>query len=57
MERALRFLKRTSVNCGRAGDGDGVAADDEGVVALCGEGVAEAAVSGGALGELFDSAG
>ena len=54
MERALRFLKRTSVNC--SGVEDGVAVDDKGVVILCGEAVAEATVSGGAVGEIFGSA-
>ena len=28
MERALRFLKRTSVNCGGVGNGVGVAEED-----------------------------
>ena len=56
MERALRFLKRTSVNCSGVEDGDGVVVDDKGVVALCGEAVAEATGPGGAVGEIFGSA-
>lgn len=57
MERALRFLKRTSVNCSGVEDGAGVTPGDEGVAVLCGEAVAEATVSGVGLGEIFDSAG
>ena len=48
--RAFKFLKSTSVNCGAA-EGDGVAADDEGGVALAGEVTGEAA----AAGEDFDA--
>jgi len=49
--RAFKFLKSTSVNCGAVAEGDGVAADDEGGVALAGEVTGEAA----AAGEGFDA--
>jgi len=37
IERALRFLKRTSVNCGGPDDGAGVTEADNGGVVLSGE--------------------
>jgi hypothetical protein len=48
MERALRFLKRTSVNWGGVGNGVGVAEDD----VVLGEGDAKGAVA--ATGVLTD---
>jgi hypothetical protein len=34
MERAFKFLKRTSVSCGAMGEGGGVSAEDRGGVVL-----------------------
>ena len=55
MERAFKLLKSTSVSCGTVDEGEEVADDKGGIVPT--EGAAgEAAVSGKALGEAFDSA-
>ena len=56
MERAFKFLKSTSVNCGTVAEDEAVAADDKGGVVLSGDALGEPTLSGEALGEAFDSA-
>ena len=53
MDRAFKFLKRTSVNGGAVGEGGGVSAEAKGGVVLSGEGAG--AVSGEPLGDGFAS--
>ena len=48
IERAFRFLKRTSVNCGAPGDGAGVTAADSGGVVLTGDAAASGLAAAGA---------
>jgi hypothetical protein len=50
MERAFKFLKRTSLSCDAVAVGTGVAAEDNGGVVLTGEAVGEAPATGPALG-------
>jgi len=51
IERALRFLKSTSVNCGALEDGAGVTEADNGGVVLTGEAAgAEPAAAGADAG-------
>jgi hypothetical protein len=50
MERAFKFLKRTSLSCGAVAVGTGVAAEDNGGVVLTGDAVGEAPTIGAALG-------
>jgi enoyl-[acyl-carrier protein] reductase I len=56
MARAFRFLKSTSVSCGAAAEGGGVAAGDNSGVVLCVGAAGKAMFSGEALGKAFDSA-
>jgi hypothetical protein len=42
MERAFKFLKSTSVNCGTVAEGEGVAAEVKDGLLLSGEGAGEA---------------
>ncbi len=48
MERALRFLKSTSVNCGAPEDGAGVTEADNGGVVPAGDAVGGDPAAGGA---------
>jgi hypothetical protein len=48
IERAFRFLKRTSVNCGAPADGAGVTAADNGGVVLAGDAAADEPGAAGA---------
>ena len=50
IERALRFLKSTSVNCGAPDDGAGVTDADKAGVVLAGDAAADAAVVGDEAG-------
>jgi hypothetical protein len=46
IERAFRFLKRTSVSCGAVGDGAGVTDEYNGGVVLAGDAIGEAPPAG-----------
>lgn len=50
MERAFKFLKRTSLSCGAVAVGTGVAAEDNGGVVVTGDAVGAAPTIGAALG-------
>jgi len=51
IERAFKFLKRTSVNCGETEDGAGVTEADNGGVVLAGEAAGgDPAAAGGDAG-------
>jgi len=50
IDRALRFLKSTSVSCGAPADGAGVAEADSGGVVLVGDAAGEPAAAGGEAG-------
>jgi len=50
IDRAFRFLKRTSVNCGAPADGAGVTEADSGGVVLAGDAAAEVALIGADAG-------
>ena len=52
MERAFKFLKRTSVSCGVVDEGVAAGADKGGVV-LAGDAVADAALWGAAVGSSW----
>ena len=59
MERAFKFLKRTSVSNGAVvvavAAGDGLAADDNAAGVLSGDDLGEAAASGAEAGDVFGS--
>lgn len=50
MERAFKFLKRTSVSCGAPGAGVGVTLEDKGGVVFTGEALGDAPPTGDTLG-------
>jgi hypothetical protein len=56
MERAFKFLKRTSVSCGAPGAGAGVTLEDKGGVVFAGEALGDAPPTDQALGGVSSCA-
>ena len=56
MERAFKFLKRTSVSCGAPDAGAGAALEDKGGVVLAGEALGDAPPTGETLGGVSSCA-
>jgi hypothetical protein len=57
MERAFRFLKRTSVSCKALGEGAGVTDEESGGVLLAGDAIGEAPVMSERLAGVSSCAG
>ena len=56
IERALRFLKSTSVSCGAVGEGAGVTEEESGGIVLADDAAGEAPLIGGRSGGVSSCA-